>query len=251
MSVNVKQMLKSPLVVGACITTVITVTGTVYALLIPRSTTPQSAATLVSEADEEDCKTVVFDPKPPLNVRDTPNDQPGNIVATLQNGEILTVVSERDGWLQVSKPVVGWVYEKLTQQSCDSTPVATVVQKTAIHATKAQDLADDHGSQLFEQALSNFQDGNLPGAIKLAHAVPVESPAYDQAQAAIKTMPKTWNRAKSKYDTAERAMANNRWNDILTIATDFPDIRFWREKLTPMVKKAIQMHYVTSRKEEQ
>lgn len=251
MSVSVKRILNSPLMVGVCITAVVTVTGTIYALLNPRPTTTRSAATLTSDAQVEDCKTVVFDPEPPLNVRATPIEQPGNIVGKLQNGQILTIVNKQNGWLQISSPIVGWVYEKLTQESCDSTPVATLTEKSSIDTPETPALQSDQGSRLFKEAISHFQAGNLRGAIALANAVPADSPAYDQAQAAIKTMPQNWNRAKSKYDTAQQAMADNRWSDILRIATDFPDIRYWREQLAPIVKKAIRMHYLTATQEEQ
>mgnify|MGYP002777093243 CR=1 FL=1 len=249
MSVSVKRILNSPLMVGACITAVVTVSGTVYAFLNPRST-PRSKAMLTSSVSAEDCKTVVFDPAPPLNVSATPIEQPGNIVAKLQNGQILTVVNKQDGWVQISAPVMGWVYEKLTRHSCDSMPLATLVDKapSQILTTRA---VSDQGSQLFEESISHFQAGNLKGAIELAKAVPADSPAYDQAQAALKTMPQTWNHAQSKYTTAEQAMQDNRWSDILSIATNFPDIRYWREKLAPIVKKAIQMRYVTPSHDEQ
>lgn len=237
MSRSVSSILKSPLTIGASITTVVTVAGIIYAISHPRQTPP--AAQLI-QAQTPACKTVVFDPKPPLNVRSTPIEQSGNVVGTLKNGDVLTVVGHRDGWLQISAPVRGWVYQNLTKDVCDSsTPPAVLSQKRLADAT----LPDDQGSQLFQEAVSHFQAGNLKGAIALARAVPATSPAYNQAQTALKTMPEIWDQAESKYKTAQQARRENRWSDILKIATEFPDIRFWREQLAPLVKEAIRMQF--------
>lgn len=222
--------LKSPLAIGAGITAIITVAGIVYAIFDPRPAAPSA----------QSCKIVVFDPKPPLNVRSTPVERSGNIVATLNNGDVLSVVGERDGWYEISAPAAGWVYQNLTNEVCDSsTPTAVLSQRPLADPT----LPDDSGSRLFQQAISQFHAGNLKGAIALASLVPATSPAYDQAQSALKTMPKSWRQAESKYKTAQQAHRENRWSDILKIAAEFPDIRFWREQLAPLVKEAIRMQF--------
>ncbi len=248
MSVNVKTILKSPLRVGACLTATVTLAGTVYALTHSRSMVKRAESAQLVQASR--CKTVVFDDKPPLNVRETPVERSGNIVASLNNGEILTVVGEQDGWLKISEPTTGWVYQNLTRLSCDDVPTATLTRKRVTDPTLAA-LPNDSGSRIYREAVSQFQAGNLTGAIALARSVSADSAAYPQAQIALKTMPQTWNQAENKYSTAREAAEQSRWNDILKIATEYPDIRFWREKLTPIVKKAIRMQYFTPGKEGQ
>lgn len=235
MAMSVSSIFKSPLTIGAGITTVITVAGVIYAIFYPRQT-----PSAMLQTNKPACKIVVFDPKPPLNVRSAPIAQSGNVVAKLKNEDVLTVVGNRDEWLQISAPAAGWVYQNLTKEICDSsTPTAVLSQKPSPDPT----LPNDQGSQLFQQAVSHFQAGNLKGEIALARAVPATSPAYDQAQAALKTMPKSWDQAEAKYKTAQQAKRESRWSDILKIATEFPDIRFWREQLAPLVKEAIQMQF--------
>lgn len=238
MSVNVKTILKSPLMVGACITATVTLAGTLYAMTNPRSMVKRAESAQTVQATR--CKTVVFDAKPPLNVRNMPVERSGNVVASLNNGEILTVVAEHEGWLQISAPAAGWVYQNLTRETCkNDLPAATLTRKRTTDPTLAM-LPNDEGSRLYREAVSQFQAGNLTGALALAKAVSADSPAYPQAQIALKTMPQTWDQAESKYTTAREAAQQSRWSDILQIVAEYPDIRFWREKLTPIVKKAIQ-----------
>ena len=249
MSVNVKTILKSPLMAGACITATVTIAGTLYAVTHPRSMVNRAESAQTVQAKR--CKTVVFDAKPPLNVRDTPVERAGNIVASLDNGEILTVVAEREGWLQISAPTAGWVYQNLTRETCDNDLPAAALSRKRTSDPNLATLPSDEGSRLYRESVSQFQAGNLTGAIALAKAVSADSAAYPQAQIALKTMPQTWNQAEAKYSNAREAAQQSRWSDILQIVAEYPDIRFWREKLTPIVKQAIQNQGFAALKEAQ
>lgn len=241
MSVNLKTILKSPLMAGACLTATVTLVGTMYALTHPRSMVKRAEANPSEQATS--CKTVVFDDKPPLNVRATPAVQPGNIVASLDNGETLTVVGAQNGWLKISAPVTGWVYQNLTRQRCESDPpVARLSSRRGVDPALER-LPDELGTRLYREAVSQFQAGNLPGAIKLAQMISADSAAYPHAQTALKMMPQTWNQAEFQYRKAVNAEKYSRWNDVLKIAVEYPDIRYWRERLAPIVKKAIRMQY--------
>lgn len=244
MSVDVKSFLKSPLKVGACLTATVTLVGTVYALTHPRSMVKRAESAQLVQANR--CRIEVFDEKPPLNVREAPIERPGNIVDSLDNGEVLTVVAEQDGWLRISAPTVGWVYEKLTRKTCDSDPPAATLVRKRINDPVLATLPDEPGTRLYREAISQYQSGNLPGAIALMRSISADSAAYRHAQTALKTMPQAWNQAKAKYETARAAEKQNRWGEILVIATDYPDIRHWRERLAPIVKKATRMHHFTS-----
>ncbi|MBD1824745.1 SH3 domain-containing protein [Cyanobacteria bacterium FACHB-DQ100] len=241
MSVNLKTILKSPLMVGACLTATVTLVGTMYALTHPRSMVKLADSSPSGQATS--CKTVVFDDKPPLNVRATPAVQPGNIVASLNNGETVTVVGEQDGWLKISAPTTGWVYQNLTRQKCEGDPPAARLSSRRVVDPALEVLPDESGTRLYREAVSQFQAGNLPGAIKLAQMISADSAAYPHAQTALKIMPQAWDQAKVQYQKAVNAEKQSRWNDVLKIAIKYPDIRYWREKLTPIVKKAIRMQY--------
>jgi Bacterial SH3 domain len=73
---------------------------------------------------EKACVTVSDDPNPPTNVRSTPAIQ-ANRVGTLQNGQLLEVVNYREGWLELSRPVKGWVALNLTKVGCGDEVQAT------------------------------------------------------------------------------------------------------------------------------
>ncbi len=61
---------------------------------------------------------VVQDPDPPLNVRAGPSTAEP-IVGTLENGTLLFVGDRREGWLQITAPVNGWVAGNRVAESCN------------------------------------------------------------------------------------------------------------------------------------
>lgn len=64
------------------------------------------------------CSLIVNDPQSPLNVRSLP-DLKSNPVGTLNNGTPVTSVTEKDGWIQISEPVKGWIAKNRTQRVCN------------------------------------------------------------------------------------------------------------------------------------
>ena len=121
------QGLKSPIVFGAWLTTTITVLGVGYAVLAPKPSQSQGPnaqglngrRSIVALAKLGYCHTIATDPNPPLNVRSSPVVAPDNIVGNLKNGSRLIVINETQGWLQVSAPIQGWIYEPLTVTTCN------------------------------------------------------------------------------------------------------------------------------------
>jgi hypothetical protein len=184
----------------------------------------------------------VFDPQPPLNVRSTPIEQKGNIVGGIANGTEWTILHEQNGWYRISEPTAGWVYKNLTKTECGTAQQGAVPNTPPVESRAASSGSSaDDGKRLLEKAAAQYQAGNLKDAIALAKAVSSESEAYAQAQIALRTMPVKWEQAKSKYSIARQALRESRWNDVLKVAVEYPDIRFWRQKLAPLVKKATLM----------
>ncbi|MDX2242288.1 MAG: SH3 domain-containing protein [Leptolyngbyaceae cyanobacterium bins.302] len=181
------------------------------------------------------CQTIIADPNPPLNVRSSPVVAPDNKLATLPNGTSLSVVDEREGWLRINSPLEGWVYKELTVTSCVNTTdtiVAAAVPSSAVRS--------DEGAKLLAIATEQYQSGNLSGAVSLIKTISPESSAHTAAQLFILQWQKDWNRAESDYYTAQKALRDRRWQDVLHQVNGYPDIRFWREKLAPMVQQAIK-----------
>jgi uncharacterized protein YgiM (DUF1202 family) len=233
----------NPLIVGACITAVVTVAGTIYAVLNPQSdgSKPSVQSTAIATATSPHCRTIVNDPQPPLNVRSSPAELTNNVVGQVKNGEMLTVRGGNEAWFKVSSPVQGWVDQALTKTVCGSAEqINEARSKAAQVATKP---IQDQGDRILASATLIYQAGDLPGAMALAKTIPSSSSAYLQAQAKLKTMPSDWKYAQSLYDKAEKALKQSKWEIVLNIVDGFPDIRFWRERLAPLVKKAIQLRH--------
>ena len=72
----------------------------------------------VKEDLEDDPPEILFvsDPNPPLNVRKGPGAN-YDIVGRLDNGTLLTVITEEGNWLKISKPIHGYVHKDLTKES--------------------------------------------------------------------------------------------------------------------------------------
>jgi serine/threonine protein kinase len=62
-------------------------------------------------------KRLVSDPQPPINVRQGAGVDYA-IVGKLDNGTQITVQSEKQGWLQISAPIAGWIAANRTKPIC-------------------------------------------------------------------------------------------------------------------------------------
>jgi hypothetical protein len=199
---------------------------------------PTSTAPVASQSG--DCQTIIADPKPPVNVRSSPVVANDNIMGRLPNGVSLIITDENEGWLKISSPVQGWVYKELTVTSCGS------FNSTG---TSAQPSSDP-GTRLMAIATQQYQAGNIQGAIALAKTVPADSPVYPLAMGAASQWQTDWNRAESEYYSAQKALRDGNWEDVLSRVENYPNIRFWKEKLAGLVKQAIAQQKLAANKKE-
>jgi serine/threonine protein kinase len=81
------------------------------------SNTLQSNPSNISNSLCDYTKRLISDPNPPINVREDAGVDFA-IVGTLDNGTQITVQSEKQGWLQISAPIAGWVAANRTKPMC-------------------------------------------------------------------------------------------------------------------------------------
>jgi serine/threonine protein kinase len=81
------------------------------------SNTLQSNPSNISNSLCDYTKRLISDPNPPINVREDAGVD-FVIVGTLDNGTQITVQSEKQGWLQISAPIAGWVAANRTKPMC-------------------------------------------------------------------------------------------------------------------------------------
>jgi Bacterial SH3 domain len=212
-------------------TAVITVAGIGYASLRPKANaTPSAYLSPHQLAQLQACQTIATDPQPPLNIRSSPVVADNNVISRVENGTVLAVVSQQSGWFQIATPVSGWVYQDLTATNCHSpTPPIAALAVPGPSVSR----------QTLTKAQERFHAGNLHAALELLQTVPAGDAKYAEAQAALQTMPVQWQQAESTFHKAQSAMQESRWHDVLASVNQVPDIRFWREKMAPMVKQAI------------
>lgn len=76
----------------------------------------------------ENCRIYQFrvnDPEPPLNVRSSPEVRLDNVIATIPNGRIGSIVAEQNGWFKIvwsnasNQQQEGWIAANRTEYSCN------------------------------------------------------------------------------------------------------------------------------------
>jgi Bacterial SH3 domain len=220
-----------PLRVGVWMTAVITVAGIGYASLRPKANAiPNANLSPYQLAQLQACQTIATDPQPPLNIRSSPVVADNNVISRVENGTVLAVVSQQSGWFQIATPISGWVYQDLTATTCNAPGRSALTVPMNAPSVSLQTLT---------KAQERFHSGNLHAALALLQTVPADDAKYAEAQAALQTMPQQWQQAESTFHKAQSALQESRWHDVLASVNQVPDIRFWREKMAPMVKQAI------------
>lgn len=218
----------------------IALSALIRAVSSPSVSHPLVAHLATTDEPSIECQTLIADPNPPLNVRSSPMVLPDNKVASLPNGTRLSIVNEQEGWLQISDPLQGWVYKELTVTTCTRPNEPT----TALLPLSTAAIEKDH--RLLAIATEQYQSGKLDGAIALAATVPAHSAAYDSARLLIRQWQHDWQHAEAKYYTAQRALHDRRWQDVLSQINGYPAIRYWREKLAIIVRQAIEQDQLSS-----
>jgi uncharacterized protein YgiM (DUF1202 family) len=240
-----QQALQSPLIVGTWLTIAITVFGVGYAAVTPKpsqSSPLRSGQTKVSAlelAKLPNCQTLVTDPNPPLNVRSSPVTAKDNVVASLKNGTIVTVINENAGWFQISQPTRGWIYQNLTVTTCNSDRNKTSFKPESSEMEDSPKPVLLTGNALVIDAQNKFHGGDLQGAIDQLRQVRHEDTSHTEAISLLKTMPEQWQSAVKTYHKAETAIQGHHPQVVLALVAEMPDIRHWRSKMTPLVKQAI------------
>jgi Bacterial SH3 domain len=244
-------LLRSPLVVGTWFTIVVTVLGVGYAAVTPR---PSQSSTLLRSGQKKvsilelaksgNCQTLVTDPNPPLNVRSSPVSAKDNVVGSLKNGTLVTVINENEGWIQITQPFRGWIYENLTVTTCNTDRNKISVNPAVPNPTppaseESANVMALSGDALVTAAHNKFHDGDLQGAIEQLRQVSAEDNSHTEATSLLKTMPEQWQSATRIYRKAEAAIQSHHPQVVFALVSEMPDIRHWRAKMTPLVKQAI------------
>ncbi|HEY9636542.1 MAG TPA: protein kinase [Coleofasciculaceae cyanobacterium] len=186
-----------------------------------------------------------------LNVRSGPG-RTRSVVNTVSQGTKLSLTgTEQNGWVEISSPLKGWVFNDQPYIDCSSgnqtpvqakvtpTPVKTPTPKPSIAKPKPKPPVDN-SSDTLTKAADQYQQGDLDKAIAFAKSIPANSPAYKEAQAKIAQWEQEWSTNKAKFDELQKALNEGRWNEVFKAATDpnFLGQRYWRDKLNQLIEEA-------------
>ncbi|MBW4496020.1 MAG: SH3 domain-containing protein [Oscillatoria princeps RMCB-10] len=95
--------------------------GTSQTVPVPAAPASTPLAAQAQASQPELCKVTmvkIADPNPPTNVRSSPEVKPNNIVGKVENGKLVPVKTEKNGWFEISEPA-GWISKKVTESGCN------------------------------------------------------------------------------------------------------------------------------------
>jgi serine/threonine-protein kinase len=199
-----------------------------------------------------------------LNIRSSPK---GSVIKTVQKGTNLSLTgTEEKGWVEISSPVNGWVYQRSDLIDCTSpsqipietavnpkpvettasqTPIETIPTQKPVEASKpkpsiVRPKPVDNSSKALETAADKYESGDLQGAIADAQKIPPSSDAFKDAQAKIQQWQQEWSTTKAKFDELQKALDEGRWDVVFKAAVDpkFLEQRYWREQLNKLIEEA-------------
>lgn len=183
-----------------------------------------------------------------LNVRSGPG-QSNAVVDTVDKGSSLKLTGvSRGSWVEINSPTKGWVSNNLI--NCNSTnqaPIEAQATPTPVETPKPKPIAVkpkppvDQGSDQLAKADEKFQNGDLEGAIAQAKKViDSGSASAKDAQEKIVKWQKDWSEAKAKYDRVQKALDENRWDEVIRESVDPKLLQqsYWREKLNQLIEEA-------------
>lgn len=190
-----------------------------------------------------------------LNVRKGPK---GEVVDTVEQGRSVSLTGkEKNGWVEISSPAKGWVFNgeqyidctsasrKSVETTVSQKPVETPVSQKPVETPKpkpstAPPKPVDNGSQTLAKAADQYQKGALDKAIEAAKSIPANSPAYQDAQAKIKQWQQEWSDTQEKYNKIQKALDEGRWDEVIGAATDpkFIQQSYWRDQLSKLIEEA-------------
>ncbi|HAA29334.1 MAG TPA: serine/threonine protein kinase [Cyanobacteria bacterium UBA8553] len=190
-----------------------------------------------------------------LNVRKGPK---GEIVDTIERGTSVSLTGkEKNGWVEISSPKKGWVFngeqyldctspsQKSVETAVSPKPVQTPVSQKPVETPKpkpstAPPKPVDNSSQTLAKAAEQYEKGALDQAIAAAKSIPANSPAYKDAQAKVKQWQDEWSATQEKYNRIQKALDEGRWDEVIGAATDpkFVQQSYWRDQLSKLIQEA-------------
>ena len=187
-----------------------------------------------------------------LNVRSGPGVN-NDIVNTVKQGRSLSLTGTgKNGWVEISSPVKGWVYNDKKYIDCDSTNQPPVEAKATpipveIPKPKKSPVAPrpkppaDNGSDTLAKADEQYQNGDIEGAIAQAKdLIASGSASAKDAQAKITQWQQEWTDAKTKYDRVQKALDEGRWDEVIRATADpkLLEQSYWRDKVSQLIEEA-------------
>ncbi|WP_088243424.1 serine/threonine protein kinase [Calothrix rhizosoleniae] len=101
--------------------------------------------------------------------------------------------------------------------------------------------SSESSTKIFEQAKEKYESGNFREAIALLRSIPKKAADFKEAAAAMSQWQKDWKKAEALFNDINKALDDGQWErvkDYQKHPEKLPDIKYWRNKIEPLLKEA-------------
>ncbi|CCH68355.1 serine/threonine kinase [Richelia intracellularis HH01] len=210
------------------------------------------------------------------NIRSEPNTiNSSNIIRTVTDDTNLELTGKytKSRWVQVklNSGKLGWVNlgtikNRKNWVYClqkkgieikiidDNTVINHVPGKTIDHAqfgknktsTRSSSISilsptGEKANKILERAKKQYKSGDFVGAIALLKSISNNASEFQEAAEIILEWQQNWQKAESLFNDINKALDNRQWEilgDYQRNLEKLPDIKYWRNKIKPLLKKA-------------
>ncbi len=116
-----------------------------------------------------------------------------------------------------------------------------VKQTTATNTVTPDPPPREPATKLLEQARKKYESGDFFGAINLLRSIPQNASDFQEAASMMSQWQKDWTKAEALFNDINQAMEDGQWErvkDYQKHPEKLPDIKYWRNKIEPLLKEA-------------
>jgi len=98
----------------------------------------------------------------------------------------------------------------------------------------------EKANKILERAKKQYKSGDFVGAIALLKSISNNASEFQEAAEIILEWQQNWQKAESLFNDINKALDNRQWEilgDYQRNLEKLPDIKYWRNKIKPLLKK--------------
>ncbi len=135
----------------------------------------------------------------------------------------------------------GLIRERTVVQPQPKVQKTTATTNVKPSPTPSLSTSREPATKIFEQAKKKYESGDFRGAIALLRSIPKKAADFREAAAAMSQWQKDWTKAEALFNDINQALDDGQWERVKDYQKNpekLPDIKYWRNKIEPLLKEA-------------